>query len=122
MVDEHGSTAGIITLENVLEQIVGAVQDEFDRETPDTVKEGVDRFVLRGATPLESISRELHLQLAAPGVNTLSGFLVAQVGRFLEVGDKVKLKGAIAEVLEIEGNRATQVRITLTPNQPPESE
>ena len=113
VVDEHGSTAGIITLENVLEQIVGAVQDEFDRETPDTVKEGAGRFIVRGATPLESINRELNLQFAASGVNTLSGFLVAQVGRFLKTGDKIKLKGATAEVLEIEGNRAVRVRLTL---------
>ena len=114
VVDEHGGTAGIVTLENVLEEIVGAVQDEFDREAPDIVDEGGNRYVVLGGASLESVNRQLHLEWRVAGVNTLSGFLVAQVGRFLHAGEKVDLPGATAEVLEVEGNRATKVRLTLS--------
>jgi len=113
VVDEHGSTAGIITLENIIEEIVGAVQDEFDAETPEIVRQGVGRYVVRGGAPLEKVNRALELDLRAPNVNTLSGYLVAQVGRFLEKGDHVDAPGVSAEVLEVEGNRATRIRLTL---------
>jgi len=113
VVDEHGSTAGIITLENIIEEIVGAVQDEFDSETPELVRQGKDRYIARGAAPLEKVNRALELDLRAPNVNTLSGYLVAQVGRFLEKGDRVEAPGIVAEVLEVEGNRATRIRLTL---------
>lgn len=113
VVDEHGSTAGIVTLENVLEEIVGAVQDEFDAETPDLVRLGKGRYDARGGVPLEKLNRMLGLDLRAPNVNTLSGYLVAQVGRFLQPGDKVEAPGIEAEVLEIEGNRATRIRLTV---------
>ena len=115
VVDEHGGTAGIVTLENVLEEIVGSVQDEFDHEVPDFQSEGNNSYLVRGRTPLETINREFHLELRAPGVNTLSGFLVAQVGRFLKTGDTVKLSGAVAEVVAVEGNKAVKVRLRLTP-------
>jgi len=114
VVDEHGSTAGIITLENVLEEIVGAVQDEFDTEKPEIVRQGQSRYVVRGGAPLEKVNRALDLDLRAPNVNTLSGYLVAQVGRFLEAGDRVDAPGVSAEVLEVEGNRATRIRLTVT--------
>ncbi len=118
VVDEHGGTAGIVTLENVLEEIVGSVQDEFDQETPDIQAEGNNRYLVLGGASLEAVNRELHLELRVAGVNTLSGFLVAQVGRFLRAGEKVELSGATAEVLEVEGNRATKIGLRLPPENP----
>ena len=115
VVDEHGTTAGIVTLENVLEEIVGTVQDEFDRETPNIVVEGGGRLLVRGGTPLNEINRELALELHGPNVNTLSGYLVARVGRFLKVGDHIEIPGMSAEVVEVEGNRATKIRLRRTP-------
>lgn len=118
VVDEHGSTSGIVTLENVLEQIVGALQDEFDFEAPDLVKQGEGVFLVRGAALLERVNRQLGLDLRLPNVNTLSGFLVAKIGRFPQVGDVVELDGLVAEVLEVEGSRATEVRMRLIPRSP----
>lgn len=118
VVDEHGSVAGIVTLENVLEQIVGALWDEFDVEAPDLVAEGEGVYLARGGVPLERINRQLGLDLRAPSVNTLSGFLVARIGRFPRAGDVVNLDGVVAEVLEVEGSRAGKVRLTLTPTPP----
>jgi magnesium and cobalt transporter len=113
VVDEHGSTAGVITLENILEEIVGSVQDEFDREHPAFLREGPHTYVVRGSSVLEKLNREMELQIREPGVNTLSGLLAARLGRFPEKGDLIQLPGAVAEVLSVKGSQAEQVRLTL---------
>jgi len=111
--DEFGSVVGVITMENVVEQIVGAVQDEFDSEPPEIVPEGADVFKVSGQLPIERVNRELGLDLYAPDVDTLSGLLVSRLNRLLKVGDRVRLRNAIAEVVEEQGGRATQVRMRL---------
>ena len=111
--DEHGSVVGIVTMENVVEQIVGEVQDEFDAEPPEIVSEGPNVFKVNGHLPLERVNRELRLNLSSPDVDTLSGLLVSRVNRLLRAGDRVELQGAVVHVLEEEGGRATQVRIAL---------
>jgi CBS domain containing-hemolysin-like protein len=113
VVDEHGSTAGVITLENILEEIVGSVQDEFDRERPDFRREDSHTYVVRGSTVLGRLNREMGLELKEPGVNTLSGLLAARLGRFPEKSDLIQLQGAVAEVLSVTGSQADQVRLKL---------
>jgi CBS domain containing-hemolysin-like protein len=112
--DEYGTAVGIITMENVLEQIVGAVQDEFDAESPEIVPEEPDVFRVQGHLPIDRINRDLGLELYSHEADSLSGLLVLQTNRLLKVGDKVQLRGANAEVLEVQGGRATLVRIRLT--------
>ena len=114
VVDEYGTIVGMVTLENVLEQIVGAVQDEFDSEMPNIVPDGPGRFVVLGNTSLESINAELNTNLQSHDVDTISGLLVEHVGRTLRAGEQVDLDGLSAEVLEVRGVRATRLRIRLT--------
>ncbi len=111
--DEYGSVVGVITMENVVEQIVGAVQDEFDSESPDIVPEGTGIFQVRGQLPIEQVNRELSLDLYAPGVDTLSGLLVSRLNRLVRAGDTVRFRDAVAEVVEEQGGRAIQVRIRI---------
>lgn len=111
--DEFGTVVGVITLENIIEQIVGAVQDEFDSETPDIAPEGANVFIVRGLLPIDRVNRELGLDLYAPDVDTLSGLLVSRMNRLLKAGDRVRLRGALAEVVEEEDGRATKVRIRI---------
>lgn len=112
--DEFGTVVGVITLENIIEQIVGAVQDEFDSETPHIVPEGANVFIVRGLLPIERVNRELGLDLYAPDVDTLSGLLVSRMNRLLRSGDRVRLRGALAEVVEEDDGRATKVRIRIS--------
>lgn len=112
--DEFGTVVGVITLENIIEQIVGSVQDEFDNETPDIVPEGANVFIVRGLLPIERVNRELGLDLYAPDVDTLSGLLVSRMNRLLRSGDRVRLRGALAEVVEEDDGRATKVRIRIS--------
>jgi CBS domain containing-hemolysin-like protein len=121
-VDEHGSTVGIVTMELVLEQIVGPVQDEFDAEPPEIAPDGTDRFLVRGRVLIGAVNRELGLELYAREVDTVSGLLVHHLGRLPAVGDRVEFEGATAEVLEVVGDgRACLVRLTLA-QQPEEAD
>ena len=111
--DEYGTLVGIVTMENVLEQIVGAVQDEFDSEAPDITREDPLTFRVRGQVLIERVNRECGLDLHAADVDTLSGLLVSHLGRLAETGDRVRLAGATAEIVEVRDGRADVVRIRL---------
>ena len=111
--DEYGSIVGIVTMENVVEQIVGAVQDEFDSEAPEVEQESPGVYLVNGSVPLERLNREVRLSLESTDVDTLSGLLVSRIGRLLEAGDTVELEGATAEVMEEQGGQAVRVKLTV---------
>jgi CBS domain containing-hemolysin-like protein len=113
-VDEHGTVTGMVTLENVLEPLVGSVEDEFDDELPDIVPAGSGQFLVSGGTPVQVIRRRFGLALEEEAADTLSGLLVSQTGRLPSVGDRIELPGATAEVVEVRGRRAAIIRLTLT--------
>jgi CBS domain containing-hemolysin-like protein len=115
VVDEYGTIVGVVTLENVMEQIVGSVEDEFDTEQPPIVPDGERRFMVLGRAPVELVNQQLGLHLEAEDVDTIAGALVELVGRLLQKGDCILLEGAQAEVIEVEGARAKRIRITLDP-------
>lgn len=114
--DEYGSIVGIITMENVVEQIVGAVQDEFDSEAPDVEQDSPGVYLVNGSVPLERLNREVKLSLESTDVDTLSGLLVSRIGRLLQAGDTVELEGATAEVMEEQRGRAVRVKLTVEPS------
>ncbi len=116
VVDEHGTTVGMITLENVLEQIVGSVLDEFDVETSEIVPEGPDSYLVEGQVSLSHLNRQLHLELDQEHVDTLSGLLVDQHGSLLKGGEVFRLEGAEAQVLEVRDGRAIRVRLKMQPS------
>lgn len=111
--DEYGSVVGVVTMENVLEQIVGSVQDEFDSEPPDVVGEGPRTYLVNGQMPIEGVNRECGLNLYSDDVETLSGLLVSRLNRLLREGDNVVLQGATAEVVEAQDGRANRIRLRL---------
>lgn len=112
VVDEYGTVIGIATLENVLEQIVGAVQDEFDNESPEIEEKEKGKYIVHGMTPVKRLNRHLNLSFKTPSnIDTISGLLMSKLDRLLKVGDRVQLDGATAEVIELVGNRAHKIRI-----------
>jgi magnesium and cobalt exporter, CNNM family len=111
--DEYGTAVGLVTLENVVEQIVGAVQDEFDMELPEFVSEGAGVYIVLGSLPIERVNRELNLHLSDADVDSMSGLLVSRTGRLLRAGETVELEGVTAEVLEVKAGRATRIRLRL---------
>ncbi len=116
VIDEYGTVTGIVTLENVLERIVGPVEDEFDTEQYDIVPTGPGEFIVDGATGLDEARRELCIPLEeSVEADTISGLLMDHHQKILSQGDVIPLNGAIAEVLEVKSDRATKIRFRLTP-------
>lgn len=114
VVDEYGSIAGIVTLENVLERIVGSVEDEFDLEPPDVVPDGPGNFIVQGSSPLEIVNRSLGTSLSSRDVGTISGLVTEKLGRLVQTGDRVDLDGVSAEVLEAKNSRAVRIRMVIS--------
>ncbi len=121
VVDEHGTVVGIVTLENVLEQIIGPVEDEFDKEVPDIAQLGDRQFMVHGSTHLDVVNKKFGLNLNAIDVDTMAGIMLERVGRLLEVGDQVDFDGVVARVTEVDGARAKSIQLTL-PESSPDSE
>ena len=118
--DERGTVVGAVTLENLVELIVGAVQDEFDEEEPEWAMESPGVYRLSGQMPLARIDNELDLKLDDPGVDTVAGLVIKELGRLAKVGDEVEVEGATVEVLEVKGFRSSSVRLVMTDEDPEE--
>ncbi|MBM3964693.1 MAG: HlyC/CorC family transporter, partial [Planctomycetes bacterium] len=115
VVDEYGMIIGIVTLENVMEEIIGDVADEFDVEEPEIVPDGPDSWVVLGSTAVDSLENRLGIQFEDADVDTVAGLLVHQAERLLVAGDVIELSGVTAKVLSVSDDRATKVRFTLSP-------
>jgi CBS domain containing-hemolysin-like protein len=112
VVDEYGETEGIVTLEDLLEEIVGEIEDEFD--LPDESIEQVDEDTIRidGTFPIDDFNERFHTKLPAEDYHTLAGFVFGLLGRAPEVGDDVSHDGLRFDVLEIEGSRIDRIAVT----------
>ncbi len=113
VIDEYGTVIGIVTLENVLEEIIGNVADEFDVEDPDIVPDGPGAFVIDGSAAVYDVERELGLSFGANDADSMSGLLMHFAQRIVNAGDVIDLGIAQAKVLEVSDDRATRLRINL---------
>jgi CBS domain containing-hemolysin-like protein len=120
VVDEYGATRGIVTLEDVIEEIVGEIHDEFDTAKPaaDFAIEG-DTIHVSGLYPLHTLRERLDLgELTSNGVDTVGGYVAQELGRIPRTGDTVPIGKYIARVVSVQQKRAKQ--LVLTPSKPPE--
>jgi CBS domain containing-hemolysin-like protein len=112
VVDEYGGTAGLVTIEDLLEEIVGEIRDEYDVELEPVVDEGHGRFVFSGKVDVDEIARRLDVQIEREGFETVGGFLLSHLGRVPVVGERFDIDGLSVEVLDAERRRINKVRIT----------
>jgi putative hemolysin len=112
VVDEYGGTAGLVTIEDMLEEIVGEIRDEYDVETEPIVDEGGGRFLFNGKVDIDEVTQRLNVQIAREGFETVGGFLITHLGRVPAVGEQVDIGGLHLEVLDIDRRRVSKVRIT----------
>jgi CBS domain containing-hemolysin-like protein len=115
VIDEYGSVAGLVTIEDMLEEIVGEIKDEFEPHAQDIVKESKNSYLVSGHTDLSQISDELHVPVQAPGYSTVAGLVLAQLGHVPVPGEKVQKNGLTIEVLEANKRTVLKVRLILSP-------
>lgn len=118
VVDEYGSTVGLVTLENVIEELVGQIQDEFDQETPLCVRTGPDTWELDGAFPLHELAELVGQDLRAEDLATTSGLVTHRLGGFPKPGDTVELGEFRLSVEATDGPRVTRLKLTRFPREP----
>ena len=111
-VDEYGGTDGIITLEDVLEAIVGELHDEFEPGLPVVLRRPGGRLRIRGLDGVEVLVDLLHVEVAAGPYKTVAGYVVEQLGRIPKVGDSVEVDGHRLTVIEMDGLRVATVEAT----------
>ena len=114
VMDEFGGTAGIVTLEDLIEEVVGEVQDEFDRETPPVQRVDKNTLLLRGDVLLDDLNEHHGFDLASDTSDTVAGLLLDELGRPPEVGDEAEVQGVHLKAEEVEGLVIQQVRLMRT--------
>jgi putative hemolysin len=120
VVDEYGELEGIVTLEDLLEEIVGEIEDEFD--LPDESIERLDdgRVRVHGTFPIDDFNEQFGVSLPIEDYHTLGGFVFGMLGRAPEPGDEVEHEGIRFTVLTVEGSRIERLEIELPPQEPNE--
>jgi len=113
--DEYGGTAGLVTIEDIIEEIVGEIQDEYDDEAQPIYRKEDGSFVVNAGLPLEEFNEELGLALEGEGSDTVGGLLYSKFGRIPRKGDAIHINGVKFTVLSVDRNRIKLVRVELRP-------
>jgi CBS domain containing-hemolysin-like protein len=109
VVDEYGGTVGIVTLDNVLEELVGSIQDEFDVEAPEFRRVNEEEFVVEGIFGLYELNDAAGLELESPDVSTIGGYVTHLIGRLPQQGEKVAIDGYEVTITKCDGRRVEQL-------------
>jgi CBS domain containing-hemolysin-like protein len=110
VVDEHGTTVGLVTLEDILEELVGEIEDEFDPEAVEQIRREGETAVVEGSTPIRMLAHELGIELPDPHEATIGGHILEMLGRMPDVGEVIELDGYRAEVESVADARITALR------------
>ncbi|MBQ6814026.1 MAG: HlyC/CorC family transporter [Lachnospiraceae bacterium] len=115
IIDEYGQTAGIITMEDILEEIVGNIMDEYDEDEENIVKQSDDTYIIKGTTALSDIEDELDVTFNEEDYDTLNGYLINKLERIPSEDEKIVIETDEFkfEVLSIEGKMITLVKMTI---------
>jgi CBS domain containing-hemolysin-like protein len=111
LLDEYGSVVGMVTLENVLEELVGPIQDEFDRETPQITPLGDEVFEVEASCPLDVLAETCGLEIPETDAETAGGLVLDLLGRLAKPGDSVTINGHRLTVLRADPTRIRKIRL-----------
>ncbi len=115
VIDEYGGTAGIITMEDVIEELTGEILDEYDEESEEMMIErlGENEYIVDGMTPINDIERELEQPFPNTEFETIGGYLLEVLERFPEVGEKIIVNGFTFEILAAGKNKVEKIRLNV---------
>ncbi|TML35275.1 MAG: HlyC/CorC family transporter [Actinobacteria bacterium] len=120
VVDEYGDLEGIVTLEDLLEEIVGEIEDEFDLPDESVERLPDGRMRIDGTFPIDDFNEQFHRDLPIEDYHTVGGFVFGLLGRAPERGDEVEHDGTRFKVLDVEGSRIERLEVELVPHEPEE--
>ena len=112
VVDEYGGTSGVVTIEDLLEQLVGEIQEEHEKEERPVVAQNDGSFVARGSASVEDLESALGVEVPAVGFDTIAGLVYSALGRIPDVGEKVEVNGLRLEILKADTRRIERVRVS----------
>jgi putative hemolysin len=112
VVDEYGGTAGLVTLEDIVEEIVGEIQDEYDAEEPVVERTSDGEFIFNARVDLDDVNRLIDAEFPTEMGDTLGGFIYSQLGKVPVPGEKVRFDGLVIEVLTVTSRRIRKVRVS----------
>jgi CBS domain containing-hemolysin-like protein len=118
VVDEYGAMAGILTLEDLLEEIVGEIEDEFDIAEEQIEQIDEDTYRISGMFPIDEFNERFGTELPDEDFHTVAGFVFGQLGRAPEPGDDVSWNGVRFDVLEVDGNRIEKIGVNFLERPP----
>jgi CBS domain containing-hemolysin-like protein len=121
-VDEYGGTAGIVTLENVLEELVGEIRDEFDTESAQIQKVAENEYLIDGSASLHDFGRMFDIPIGSKDIVTVSGYAIAHLGRVPEKGAVVGMGAWTGTVESVEKKQVKILRLVRTPPAAPAPE
>lgn len=113
VVDEYGGTSGLISIEDMVEEIVGDIDDEHDEATNDIVPVGSHAYAIQGYVRMDDINDTFHLNLPYDDFDTIAGFVLEVLGRIPDEGDSFKHEGITYKVLSMDKNRVEKILMTL---------
>jgi magnesium and cobalt transporter len=122
VVDEYGGMAGIVCLENILEEIVGEIQDEYDHEEEEITKVAPNVYICDSRTPISNLNEMLGLDLSLEGNDTIGGYVFNLFGKVPKMNEKITEKGIEFKIENMEGRRIKKVKITLQVREGKENE
>jgi CBS domain containing-hemolysin-like protein len=121
VVDEYGTVSGMVTFENVLEELVGPIQDEFDRELPHIIRRSQGRFLIDGLCPVDDLVDQCQFELPeGTGADTTGGLVVELLGHLPEPGEKLRVGRHELTVIEAEPTRVRRVELVDLEPEPPD--
>ena len=112
VVDEYGGTAGLVTIEDLLEEIVGEIQDEYDLEGPSMERINDHEVIFDARVDIDDVNRLLGLDLPSEETDTLGGLIYSQLGKVPVAGDEVRLDGVSLTVLSVARRRIERVKVS----------
>jgi putative hemolysin len=115
VVDEYGGTAGLLAFEDLMEEIIGDFQDEFDAENPPLRLVGKNQLLVRGDVHLEDLNALLGTHFSSEDVDTIGGLVATHLGKIPEVGERVEIEATRFRVERMDQKRVAEVSLTLTP-------